>query len=295
MFIKKTILLTISIILFVSCTTELKQNNIISVSVLPQKYFVERIVGDKFEVNVIIPPGSSPATYEPTPSDLIALSHSPLYFRIGHIGFEKAWMNKIITVNPKMKVVDTSENVELIMTDHHHEGEHMDEDKDEDIEGINPHIWLSPSAVKIQAENIYNAILKYDPINTEYYKDNFESFAKDIEKIDMQITMILKNIKNRKFIVYHPAWSYFAKQYNLIQMPIEFEGKSPTPSVLKNIIDTANKENVRVMIVQKQFDKKQAEAIAESMQGKVIQLDPLAENWIVNMIKIARTFQFELK
>ena len=291
MFLKNIIISLVFILIFISCTAELKQSNIISVSVLPQKYFVEKIVGDKFDVNVIIPPGSSPATYEPTPADLIALSHSPLYFRIGHIGFEKAWMEKISGVNKKMKIYDTSEGVDLIMADHHHHGERIDEDK----KGINPHIWLSPSAVKIQAKNIYNVIKVIDEKNAEYYTKNYESFIKDIDKLDMQIKMIFKDVRNKKFIVYHPAWSYFAKEYGLIQMPIEFEGKNPTPSVIKSIIDTARKEDIKIIIVQKQFDKKQAEAIAENINGHVIQLDPLSENWIINMIRIARTFQFEMQ
>ncbi|NOR46316.1 MAG: zinc ABC transporter solute-binding protein [Candidatus Delongbacteria bacterium] len=293
MFSKNIILLTILSIIFVSCTTELKQGNIISVSILPQKYFVERIVGNKFDVNVIIPPGSSPATYEPTPANLIALSHSPLYFRIGYIGFEKAWMEKIIAVNPKMKIIDTSKGVELITSDHHHGEEEIGSHENES--GVNPHIWLSPSAVKIQAENIYNSIVEIDKVNSELYKNNYESFIKDIDKLDMQIKMMFKNISNRKFIVYHPAWSYFAKDYGLIQVPIEFEGKSPSPATIKNIIDTAKEENIKVVIVQKQFDTKQAEAIAENIQGHVIQLDPLSENWIKNMITIGRTFQFELQ
>ena len=275
MFLKNTILTLLTFLILVSCTTELKQDNIISVSVLPQKYFVERIVGDKFDVNVIIPPGSSPATYEPTPANLMSLSHSPLYFRIGYIGFEKAWMEKIIAVNPKMKIIDTSKGVELI--------------------GENPHIWLSPSAVKIQAGNIYNTIIEIDTINAEFYTKNYESFIKDIDKLDMQIKMMFKNVSNRKFIVYHPAWSYFAKDYNLIQVPIEFEGKSPSPATIKNIIDIAKKENIKVVLVQKQFDTKQANAIAENIKGHVIQLDPLSEDWIMNMVKIARTFQFELQ
>ena len=287
MYFKNVLLMILSIIILASCTTELKQDNIISVSVLPQKYFVERIVGDKFDINVVIPPGSSPATYEPTPANLISLSHSPLYFRIGHIGFEKAWMEKIISVNKQMKIIDTSRGVKLITSDHHHEGK-------EEV-GVNPHIWLSPSAVKIQAENIYNAIKMYDEKNAELYTKNYESFIKDLDKLDMQIKMMLKDVSNKKFIVYHPAWSYFAKDYDLIQIPIEFEGKNPSPKTIKNIIDVARKENIKVVIVQKQFDIKQASAIAESIKGHVIQMDPLSEDWIKNMVAIGRTFQFELQ
>ena len=287
MFFKNVLLMILLSVIFISCTKELKQDNVISVSVLPQKYFIERIVGDKFDVNVVIPPGSSPATYEPTPANLISLSHSPLYFRIGYIGFEKAWMEKIASVNPKMKVVDTSKNVELITSDHHHEGKEK--------VGVNPHIWLSPSAVKIQAENIYNAIKIYDEKNEEFYTKNYESFINDLDKLNMQIKMMLKDIPNRKFIVYHPAWSYFARDYDLIQIPIEFEGKNPSPKTIKNIIDVAIKENIKVVIVQKQFDTKQASAIAESINGHVIQMDPLSEDWIKNMVTIGRTFQFELQ
>ena len=273
---KKNILILLSVFIFFACQkTSVERMNKITVSILPQKYFVKKITGSKFKINVMIPPGASPATYEPTPQQMKKLSQSILYFRIGYIPFEKSWMNKISAVNKKIKIIDTSDGVNLIKKG----------------KGVDPHIWLSPKAVRIQVKNIYSVLTEVDPDNKNIYKKNYKNFLAEINLLDKKIKNILKNFKNIKFMVYHPAWTYFARDYDLKQIPIEIEGKSPSPAYLKKIIDIAKKENIKVIFVQSQFDTNSAEAIASEIKGKVVPLNPLAENWLDNMIKIANTFK----
>jgi len=262
----------------------------ITVSILPQKYFVERIAGGgdnlDFDIHVMIPPGHSPATYAPTPQQMKALSHCKLYFRIGHIPFENAWMKNISSNNPHMKIIDTSVGVDLIETGeaedelhqvHHHHA------------GIDPHIWLCPRAVKIQAKHILDAVIEIDRENQEFYKENYRLFLLDIDRLDREIKALLEKCRGRKFLVFHPAWSYFAREYGLEQLPIEVEGKAPNPANLKKIIDIARRENIRIIFVQEQFDTHSAGAVAAEIGGRVVKIDPLALDWLDNMKKIAQT------
>ncbi len=238
--LKKLFFLIIFLLVIFNCKKENKDTIEVSVTILPQKYFVERITGDKFKINVMIPPGGNPHIYEPMPRQMKNLSDSVLYFKIGFIEFEKAWLNKFTTLNKKMIVVDTSIGIEPILAD-----DNAHENKDTGI-GIDPHIWLSPKAVKIQAQNIFNAIIAYDPKNYDYYKKNYIDFINDIDILDEKIQNALKNIDKRKFITFHPSWTYFAKDYNLTQIAIESEGKEITPKVLKKIIDLAKDEKIKL-------------------------------------------------
>jgi zinc transport system substrate-binding protein len=275
-----------------------KEHIAVTVSILPQEYFVQRIAGDRARVNVMIPPGHSPATYEPTPRQMRELSASSLYFRIGHIPFEKAWLENIASANPAMKIVDTSVGVELIDTRKPLEGEDHDHDEaeaDHVHTGIDPHIWLSPKAVKIQAGHIRDALAAHDPAYAETYNANYRAFAADIDTLHKEIAAGFAGLGGRRFMVFHPAWGYFGRDYGLVQLPVEVGGKTPSPRVLKQVIDTAKKENIKVIFVQKQFDTHSAEAVAADINGKVIQLDPLAPDWLGNMKKIAAALKEALK
>lgn len=302
---KALFLIFLSFLLLCNCggggakTNEAKkiETPVVTVSILPQRYFVQRIVGDNYRVNVMIPPGHSPATYEPTPREMKTVSESVLYFRIGHIAFEGAWMDKIASLNKGMKIVDTSVGVSLITgAAPHSHGESEEEHPyghHDDHDGIDPHIWLSPSAVKIQLKHILDAFLELekDPGNRVLYETNYRDFAADIDKLRAGNEAILAPLGGKKFMVFHPAWSYFAREYGLVQFPIEIEGKSPGAADMKRLIDTAKRENIRVVFVQRQFDSHSARAVADEIGGKVVAMDPLAPDWLENMNKIARTFK----
>ncbi|MBW1675608.1 MAG: zinc ABC transporter substrate-binding protein [Deltaproteobacteria bacterium] len=258
------------------------------VSILPQAYFVERVGGERVDVSVMVGPGHSPATYEPVPKQMAMLSEARVYFRIG-VPFENVWMGRISKTNPNMKVVDTRRGIELLpMKGHHrhkHEGQHHHGKGLKD-----PHIWLSLRLVKIQAENICDALIVQDAAHRIYYQNNLRTFRDDLDKLDAEITRILKNSKTRQFMVFHPSWGYFARDYALEQLPIEIEGKEASGKVLARLIQGAREEGIKVVFVQQQFSKKSAETVARTIGGKVIQIDPLARDWLNNMRNIAETF-----
>lgn len=281
---KKILLGLFFLLLLFSCADKKIDKNQITVSILPQAYFVEKIAGDNFKINVMIPPGHSPAAYEPAPDQMRSLSKSIVYFRIGYIPFEKAHIKNLRAVNEKMLIVDTSEGVDLIKTEIEKKNHHAHSK-------IDPHIWLSPKAVKIINRNIYETLLKIDPSNSNMYTKNYIKFIDEIHILDRKIEQNLIQVKGKKFIVFHPTWSYFARDYGLKQISIEIEGKAPSPFHIKKIIDIAKSENIRTIFVQKQFSTTNAIAIAKDINGNVIHLDPLDKNWIENMKKIALTFK----
>jgi len=237
---------------------------VVAVTILPQAEFVEKIGGEKVQVTVMIPPGASPHTYEPTPRQLIEVSKAKIYFQVGSgVDFELAFMSKIVEVNSEMLVVNCSEGIKIV--------------------GRDPHVWLSPRNAKKIVGNIYNALVQVDPENEDYYRKNLESYIKELDNLDKDIRKILRNVTNRRFMIYHPAWGYFARDYNLTQIPVEKEGKEPTIRGLMALIDQARRLNVKVIFVSPQFDEKKAEIIAESIHGKIVFLDPLAKDYVENL------------
>ncbi len=241
----------------------------IAVSILPQKEFVESVGKDKVSVMVMIPPGASPATYELSPGQLKDISRAKLYVRIGHIPFEKTWITKITSANRDMLVVDSSKGIDIV--------------------GNDPHIWLSPALVKIQVKHISDALIEVDPDNREYYIRNTDEYIRNLDDLDSDIRKNLSGIKNRKFMVFHPAWGYFARDYQLEQIPIEIEGKEPSASDLAGLVDVAKANNITVIFAEPQFNSESARVIAGEIGGTVVVIDPLAENYITNMYHVSET------
>lgn len=272
------------------------------VSVLPQRYFLQQIAGDFVQVNVMIPPGHSPATYAPTPGQMKDLSQSLIYFRTGHIAFEKAWMSRIADANPQLKIMDTSVGLKLISLTahshggHNHEGHnHGQANNEKHEEGIDPHTWLSPSAVKIQARHMMEGLTQLFPEQEEMFKQNYKRFIGEIDSLDKEIREILRENQGATFMVFHPAFGYFAAEYGLEQLAIEIGGKHPSPGDMKNVIKQAKEKKIKVIFVQNQFDTNSAKAVAGEIEGKVISLDPLAEDWPGNLKKMALALKEGLK
>jgi zinc transport system substrate-binding protein len=259
------------------------------VSILPQREFVRAVGEDQVSVKVLIPPGSSPATYDLSPQDLIAIEEADVYFRIGHVPFEKSHMDQIKSVNPKLIIIDTSESVPLRFfgsdEEYGHEGAHENsqEGEEHDNEGADPHIWLSPALVKLQVESIHDALAGMDAENSAEYRLNADAYISRLNDLDADLEEAFKELDNNVLLVFHPAWGYFADEYGLEQIAIERGGKEPTASELQAIIDTSKRENVKVIFVQAQFDKSIAESVAEEIGVVVVQIDPLAENYVENL------------
>ena len=255
-------------------------------SILPQKYFVERVGGEKVEVRVLVGPGKSPATYEPAPQQVLELGSSDVLFTIG-VPFEKSFLPTIDETLPSLRIADTSAGVQRRHLEaHDHEDDHEDDHEHE--EGIiDPHIWLAPSLVKIQAENIYRVLAELDPDSMQYYRDNYNDFISDLDEIHAELSEAFKPLQGNTIYVYHPAFGYFADEFGIKQEAIETGGKEPSPAVLEEIIEHAREENVRVIFVQPEFSKDSANAIAEAIGGTVVMLNPLNPDYLNNLRDIA--------
>ncbi len=262
------------------------------VSILPQRYIISRIAGDAFDVRVMVQPGHSPETYEPLPRQMAELTKAEAFFTIG-VPFEKAWLDKIAEANPSMKIVNTIEGQKLRQFDELEHDENHDEHQTEEDEnshdhsGSDPHTWLSPSALKLQAMNICKALIQLDPEHTATYEKNLQNLIADLDLCIEEINTSLKGLKTREFMVFHPAFGYFADEFDLKQLAIEVEGKEPGPETLKTMIDIAKKHDIRIIFVQKQFSTDSAEALTEAIGGSVVQIDPLEEDYIKNLHHIA--------
>jgi zinc transport system substrate-binding protein len=260
----------------------------VTVSILPQKYFVERIGGEHVVVNVMVEPGASPATYEPKPEQLTALSEAAVYFSIG-VPFEKAWLDKITSANEEMLMVDTAAGIERVPIDAHYKAG-LGGRPESEAEGRDPHIWLSPELVKIQAQDVYDGLVELDPANEAEYKANLESFLADIDELIADIEKTLEGIKSRKFMVFHPAWGYFGDDFELEMIPIEVGGQEPSAAELAGLITTAKEEGIRVVFAQPEFSTRDAETIAKEIGGEVLLISPLAPDWLDNLRRVAKTF-----
>lgn len=285
----RIILFSIAAISLGSCqpNEDLNTKTMLSVSIQPQKYFIEKLAGELVDVNVLIPPGASPATYEPSLAQLSKLSRSEAYMRIGYVGFELSWMDKIRSVNPHMKIVDLSRGIDLIHEDEEDPGEHHGHSHG----GIDPHIWMSVINAKIIARNVYNELILLFPAEEEKMKKKLSEFNDELDTLQDSVAKHMKDLEQRNFLIYHPALSYFARDYDLHQYPIEIEGKTPSPAHLKRLTDLSQEKNISTIFVQSQFDIRNAEVLADEIDAEIVQFNPLDEEWKKQMLYIVERFK----
>lgn len=250
---------------------EREEHHTITVSIAPQKYFAEALLPGGYNVNVMVPPGASPATYEPTPRQLRQLSHSAAYVRIGEIEFEQVWMNKIKSNNPSLKIVRADEGVTFIK-----EGNEKD-----------PHIWTSPVLAKTMASNMFQAFQKTFPEDSAIIRKNHEQLQKTIDSTHQVIRKQLQPHQGKAFIIYHPALSYFARDYNLEQIAIEHHGKEPSAHDMEHLMEHGKEMQASTVFIQKQFDQRSARTIAEELSAEVVTINPLSDDWSRAMTDIA--------
>lgn len=280
LFIFLTFLLTLSLGCANDKTTDSDGRIIVYATISPQKEMIEAIGGEKVIVNIIVPEGGDPHVADLKPSQLADLSKAKIYVMVGSgIEFEVKSMGKIKDLNKNMVVVDSSKGIELIeIGAHQDEGVHVDEE-----DGNDPHIWTSLRNGKIMVQNIYEGLIAVDPNNKEYYLKNRGDYIEKLDEADNYIINELKDMDNRSFMIFHPSWGYFAKDYNLNQIAIEVEGKEPTLQSLARTIEEAKEENIKVIFISPGFSSKAAEIITKEIGGKTEVIDPLAENYIENL------------
>lgn len=263
------------------------------VSIPPQKHFVEKIGKERVNVHVMVPSGASPHTFSPSPGQMRKLEKAQAYFAVG-VTFEKAWKDRVRAANPDMMIVDTARGIEKMpsFAGHVHElHEHGHTDHETDAHGghdhgrHDPHIWLSPPLVMLQARNIACGLMEIDPEGEADYRANYKNFIAEIAELDMTLKKRLS--PGTAFLVYHPSWGYFADAYGLRQIPVEIEGKSPKARQMKEIIGYARNEGIQSILVQPQISSRDAETIAREIGGKTVTADPLAVNWSENLLDVA--------
>jgi len=281
------------------------------VSIPPQAYFVQRVGGDHVQVDVLVGPGQNPHSFEPTPAQISSLAKAAVFFRVG-MPFEDGLLPRLRGAFTHLEIVDTRQGVPLRpMEEHEHEHEHdaahhghehdaaahhahehgseahHEHPAHHDEGGADPHIWLNPRLVKIQAHTIADALIRLDPANADEYRSNLAAFAAELDALHARIAAALAPVRGQPLFVYHPAFGYFADAYGLHQVPVEIGGKEPSPKDLAELIRRARQENVRVIFVQPQFSTRSAEIIARQIGGAVVPLDDLAPDYMTSMETMA--------
>lgn len=287
--------LVICVLFFVSCGGKQSGEKIVSVTIEPQRFFAEKIAGDKFAVNCVVPAGQSPETYDPTPQQMIQVGRSQAYLRIGPIGFEQAWMETIRENNPGLTIFDLSQGISLLQEEaeacgHDHASHGAGEEEHHHHPGgVDPHTWSSISGAKVIAKNTLEAFVALDPENKAYYEGNYEQLMKEIGETEQAVSSLLQPLTSRTFIIYHPALTYLANEYGLTQLCIEMDGKEPSPAQLKQLVETAREHDAKVVFIQMEFDQKNAELIARETGCRLVPINPLDYNWSKEMIRIAKS------
>ncbi len=263
------------------------------VNIPPQAYFVDRIGGDEVKVEILVPAGREPHDFSPSPRIIMALGKADIYFH-GRIPFGLGLAERVKDADTAAKIVDITEGINFRKIDDptHHDHDHGHaHDHSHHPEGKDPHVWLGPPEIKIQAENISEALKKADPERSDEYAANLAEFLSEIDKVHLALQETLKPYRGETFYVYHPAFGYFCRAYNLNQRAVETGGRSPSPKHLRSLIQQARQDNVRVIFTQPQFEGRSVEAVAEAIDGAVVPLDPLAYDVLDNLIRISEQLQ----
>ena len=238
----------------------------VTVTISPYKYFVDQIAKGKVDVNVMVSNGNNPETYEPYAQQMMELSKSALYLKVGSIGFEQTWMKKLQDNAPDMKVIDTSVGIKPAKTP----GGNID-----------PHVWMSCSNARIIASNILKALCQLEPKNKAFFEKNYQSLLSIIDKRDSTIKENFKKDPDlvRKFVIYHPILTYFARDYQLEQLAIEEEGREPSAAQLKSLIERARKEKIKFCLIQAEFANRNTTTFINESHTKPMNINPLQDDW----------------
>ncbi len=280
---RKIILLAFAALFSCNTSPRVSRERIITVSIAPFRHFVEEIAGNDFLVNIMVPAGSDPHTYEPAPDQIKKLSLSEAYISNGSLGFELTWLDRFYEINRNMIKLSAGDKVDLIADEHEHHG------RGENAGGTDPHFWVSPRCAKVVASSVYELLCNLNPSAKERYESGYSSLLEQIVKAEKKADSLLSGFKGRAFMIYHPNLAYLARDYGLKEIAVEYEGKEPPPSRMKELIDVARKENIRIIFVQKEFDNKNARVIASEIGAGLKVIDPLSEEWMKSTIDIVNS------
>ncbi|MDR1527359.1 MAG: zinc ABC transporter substrate-binding protein [Dysgonamonadaceae bacterium] len=279
----------LSILFWTACSKQPAQENRIMVTIEPQRYFAEQLVDSLFEITTLVPLGNSPESYDPTPREIMQLAKSKAYFCIGHIGFENVWLDRLKSNHPNVRFFDNSRSIDWIAGNHHHE----EETGPDSHKPVDPHTWTSPREAQIIARNMFDALSEIDPEHMDMYRKNLEKLQSEMDETDRKVRACLAHSSQKAFIIYHPALTYFARDYGLTQYAIETEGKEPSPEQLKQLVDLAKRESIRTVFIQQEFDRKNAEIIARETGCRLEVIHPLSYHWSEEIIRMAKILSDE--
>ncbi len=279
---KQILYIIILCIFLAGCRGTQKKNDhegdkpMVSVTIEPFRYFVNQIAGDKVDVNVMVPAGSNPETYEPTPQQMVKLSESALYLKVGKIGFEETWMKKLTDNAPDMKVEDTSVGITPVKT----------------AGGIaDPHTWMSIRSARTIAKNICKSLCALLPADSTLFKSNCSKWTARLDTLEQQLLQVMDNSGKghmESFVIYHPALTYFARDYALNQLPIEEEGREPSIAQIKALVEKAKRENITTVFIQKEFANRNTQTFLDATHARATEINPLSYEWEKEMIFIAK-------
>ncbi len=249
------------------------QRPVVLCSVLPQAWFVERLAGERVQIEVMIPPGASPATYEPSVQQMQAAARASLYIKVGHpsFPFEATWLEPLLKQGRELRQVDSSAGLELLEGD--------------------PHVWVSPGCARIMARNIAQALEELLPEDRKAIQANLQALLAEVDAVDRELQESLGSLRGTRFYAFHPAWGYLAREYGLEQVAVEEEGQEPSAGRLSELLEQARRDQIRVLFVQPQFSEASARMLAEDLGARILSLDPLARDWPATMRQVAAAFR----
>lgn len=257
----------------ISCGETSRDNGkrIITVSIAPFKYFIEQIAGDDFNINIMVPPGADPHTYEPFPEQIYNLRKSVAYISNGYLGFEMNWLSRFYETNPAMTRLSLGDRIEPLGSAHRH--------KDGQAEAADPHYWVSPRCALLIASSLKGLLCELNPTKQQKYESNYQLLVVKIQEVDNKARELFSGFHGKFFMIYHPNLAYVARDYGLEEIPVEYEGKEPPPSRMRDLIDRARKDHLKTIFVQREYDTKNAKVIAGEIGAQIVLIDPLSENW----------------
>jgi len=282
----KKVFLIIALIIAISCNRNSPDSGakIITVSIAPFGYFVKEIAGDDFNVNIMVPAGANPHIYEPYPEQLTKLRKSLAYISNGYLGFEITWLGRFYEMNKSMTRLSLGDAIVPIKSEHEHEGDHT--------EGADPHYWVSPKCAASMALSVKKLLCTLNPSSAEKYESNYALLVSKIGELDKKALSLFSSYNGKSFMIYHPNLAYLARDYGLVEVSVEFEGKEPPPSRLKNLIDFSRTKNIHTIFVQREYDVRNAKAIADEIDAEVVVIDPLSGDWMKSTTDIIEALHF---
>lgn len=292
---KLLVFLFIPVALFSGCKTKPADDGkpIVTVTILPLCYFAEQLAEDHFRINVLVPPGVSHHNYDPTPRQLRELEKSKVLFINGHLGFEKVWVPKMRSNYRNLLIIDLSTGIDLISTEggeggHSDENEQVIEPGGHSDEGIDPHYWMSVTEARKLAATMAVGLIQADPACRQIVEINLGKLTARFDSLGMAMKAQFKDLSHRSFLIFHPALTYFARDYNLEQHSMELGGKEPTASHLKDLVDLAHNEKINTIFIQKEYDQENAQTLARETGARIVIIDPMSPDWFTEMEQLAK-------